>query len=86
MAEMENSGYNISAINFQYSGIKVVSGKYAIVNKYIRPGLNGNVCVERYDFYISSVHIYITMSYRVSESSYWKEDFNKAINSIKWNI
>ena len=66
--------------------VKNVGGKYAIVKKYTRPGLNGDVYVETYDYFVGTAHIQVTMSYRTSESSYWKADFDRVINSIEWYI
>jgi hypothetical protein len=75
-----------SQIKIHENDVKKVGGKYAIVKKYTRPGLNGDVYVEAYDYFVGAVHIQVTLSYRCSESSYWKADFDRVISSIAWMI
>ena len=84
--EIRRSGMSPSQIKIHYNDIMKVGSKYAIVKKYTRPGLNGDVYCETYDYYVGNVHIQLTLSYRTSESSYWKADFDKVVNSIVWMI
>lgn len=84
--EIRRSGMSPSQVVIHENDVKKVGGKYAIVKKYTRPGLNGDVYVETYDYFVGAAHIQVTMSYRTSESSYWKADFDRVINSIEWNI
>ena len=84
--EIRRSGMSPSQIKIHENDVRKVGGKYAIVKKYTRPGLNGDVYVEAYDYFVGTVHIQVTMSYRTSESSYWKADFDKVIQSISWYI
>ena len=84
--EIRSSGLSPSTVKIHYNDVMKVGSKYAIVKKYTRPGLNGDVYCETYDYYVSSVHIQLTLSYRVSEASYWKAGFDKVVGSIVWKI
>lgn len=55
---------------------EVYGDKYAIVLRYDRTGLSGDVHVDDYMFYLLNKQIEVTISYRVSESNYWKKDFS----------
>lgn len=84
--EIRRSGMSPAQIKIHMNDIIKVGSKYAIVKKYTRPGLNGDVYCETYDYYVSNVHIQLTLSYRTSEASYWKADFDKVVSSIVWKI
>ena len=43
-------------------------------------GDNPIVKVEKYNFFNSDEAVEITLSYRITESSIWKNDFEKAVN------
>ena len=55
---------------------EVYDDKYAIVFRYERQGLSGFVHVDDYCFFFTNKMIEITISYRLSESPVWKEDFS----------
>ena len=84
--QFESAGYSPSDIKIHKIEVQKISGKYAVVEKYTRPGLKGDVYCESYDFFIGDWYIHLIMSYRTSESSYWKTDFEKALKSIVWKI
>lgn len=84
--EIKASGMATSQVKIKVNDVRKAAGKYAIVKIYTRPGLNGDVYVETYDFYVGSVAIQLTLSYRSSEASYWKADFDKVLGSIAWKI
>lgn len=84
--EIKASGMSSSQVKIKVNDVRKAAGKYAIIKIYTRPGLNGDVYVETYDFYMGTVAIQLTLSYRVSESLYWKSDFEKVLGSIVWKI
>lgn len=84
--EIKASGLSTSQVKIKVNDVRKAAGKYAIVKIYTRPGLNGDVYVETYDFYVGSVAIQLILSYRASEASYWKTDFDKVLGSIVWKI
>ena len=84
--EIRASGLSTSQVKIKVNDVRKAAGKYAIVKIYTRPGLNGDVYVETYDFYVGAVAIQLTLSYRSSEASYWKADFDKVLGSIVWKI
>ena len=84
--EIRASGMSTSQVKIKVNDVRKAAGKYAIVKIYARPGLSGDVYVETYDFYVGSVAIQLTLSYRSSEASYWKADFDKVLGSIVWKI
>ena len=55
---------------------EVYDGKYALVTRYDRQGLSGDVHVEEYMFFLLNKEINVTISYRISEASIWKKDFS----------
>ena len=55
---------------------EVYDGRYAIVIRYDRPGLSGDVHVDDYYFFLLNKKIEVTISYRISEAYLWKNDFN----------
>lgn len=60
-------------------------GKYALVSKYDRAGLSGDVHVDDYRFFIKNYIVEITISYRKSEFEHWQSDFNKIPLTLKFN-
>lgn len=54
---------------------EVYDGMYALVLRYDRAGVSGDVHVDDYMFYLLNKQIEVTISYRISEASYWKKDF-----------
>lgn len=59
-------------------------GKYALVSHYDRAGLNGDVHVDDYRFFLKNYLVEITISYRKSESGHWKTDFNNIPSTLKF--
>ena len=59
-------------------------GKYALVSRYDRAGLNGDVHVEDYRFFLNNYLVEITMSYRKSEFEYWNSDFTRIPLTLKF--
>ena len=47
-------------------------------------GDNPIVKVDKYNFFNSNEAVEITLSYRISESDIWKEDFSKVINTFRF--
>lgn len=74
MKEAKQIGMDVK--NFSVSK-EIYGGKYAVVLRYDRAGLSGDVHVEDYMFYLLNKQIEVTISYRISESRFWKQDFTK---------
>ena len=49
---------------------------------FIRSGFNGNVKVDEYSFFNNDLQHNLILSYRVNEEDYWKQDFEKILNSF----
>ena len=68
---------------------KKIGGKYALITRYQRPGafdnIGGPVYVEEYKFFLTGKLIRFTLSYRLSESNRWKEDFSNIMNTLSFN-
>ena len=64
--------------------LRKYGGKNALVSRYDRTGLSGNVHVETYRFFLKNYLVEITMSYRKSESEHWDSDFAKIPSTIKF--
>ena len=80
--EMESAKMEI--VKWTPAQKRVIDGKYALVINYERKGLNGNVHVESYLFYLSDKQVEVTISYRTSESYYWASDFSRVPQSFKF--
>lgn len=59
-------------------------GKYALVSRYDRAGLSGDVHVEDYRFFLKNYLVEITLSYRKSEFEHWNSDFIKIPLTLKF--
>lgn len=57
-----------------------------IKQSYIRTGLKGNVKVTDYYIYNNSEMVKLTISYRLSESNLWEQDFEKIIDTFSFNL
>ena len=68
---------------------KRLGGKLAMVTRYQRPSAlknsNSPVYVEEYKFFLKGKMIRFTLSYRISESSIWKDDFSKIMSTLSFN-
>jgi hypothetical protein len=63
-----------------------INGILFIAIGYIREGLNNNnVKVKEYYFYNSDELMNIIISYRMSESDIWADDFSKIASTFKFN-
>ena len=59
-------------------------GKYALVSRYDRVGLSGDVHVEDYRFFLNNYIVEITLSYRKSEFDHWNSDFTRIPLTLKF--
>ena len=59
-------------------------GKYALVSRYDRVGLNGDVHVEDYRFFLNNYIVEIMISYRKSEFEHWNSDFTRIPLTLKF--
>lgn len=59
-------------------------GKYALVSRYDRVGLSGDVHVEDYRFFLKNYIVEIMISYRKSEFDHWNSDFIRIPLTLKF--
>ncbi len=71
----ESKQYGMSMKNVTVKK-EIYDGNYAIVTRYDRSGLSGDIHVDDYMFFLLNKQIEITISYRISESSIWKKDLS----------
>jgi len=80
------SGKNILQ---QWENVKLVdiNGVSTLTFGYVRDGINNTkIKVREYNFYNSDEFVNIVISYRVSESNLWADDFSKIANTFKFSV
>ena len=84
ISAMKRTGQDASRLKWYPITLESVNGHFAMVQKCIRPGLNGDVYSINYMMVYKGARIEFTLSYRVSESNLWKADFEKVMKTIVW--
>lgn len=77
-----NGGFEIKIKSINKSKAITINGNNYIVYSYTGVGNGSPISVTVYNLFNKTKYYKITTSYRLSEESYWKEDFEKAIKSI----
>lgn len=76
-------GFNLVSV----SDIKITKNINKVVyieQQHERSGLNGNIKVINYYLHNNDEMVKLTLSYRISESNLWKNDFDKIINTFNF--
>jgi hypothetical protein len=79
-----NSSYKISLVEWFPIRIVSIQDYPVILISYIRTANdNSSVLVRMYNIHNDDKFITLDLSYRISESEIWKNDFDRIINTIK---